>query len=79
VAELDTETESQIAALEADLVILTAAANSGTLSVRHGDTMIQYQSLDLMMKRISAIKREIRKLRGESRGPTYALQMTKGL
>jgi hypothetical protein len=78
-AEVDTETASEIAELETQLRALKRARSSGVFSVRHGDTMVQYRTLKEINAAIAAIDREIRLLRGETRKPKYVLQTTRGL
>lgn len=75
----DTETASQIATLETQLTALKKARASGVLSVRHGDTSVQYRSLSEIERAISAVKKELRALNGGARKPRYALQTSKGL
>ena len=69
----------KIATLEAQLTALKKARASGALSVRHGDTSVQYRSIAEIKSAISAVSRELRALRGGSRKPRYVLQTTKGL
>lgn len=76
---MDTETLSQIAEVESQLVSLKKIRASGVFSVRHGDESIQYSSLADINKAIAALNKELRVLKGETRKPGYILQTSKGL
>lgn len=76
--DYDTETASLIAAAEARLVTLKTMRSSGVLLTRHGDTMVQFQTISELNKAISSEVKEIKRLKGETRTPFYILQTSKG-
>lgn len=78
-ADYDTETAGLIAATEARIASLVEMRSSGVLSVRHGDTMTQFQSIKDLNAAIAEEKKDLRRLKGESRRPSYIVQRTKGL
>lgn len=78
-ADIDTETAALIALAESRLAMLKSIRSSGTLMTRHGDTMVQFQTVSELNKAISAEVKEIKRLKGETRQPFYVLQTTKGL
>lgn len=78
-AEYDTETASLIAAAEARLANLRNMRSSGVLSTRHGDTMVQFQSIGDLQRAINAEIRDINKLKGVVPKPFYVFEPHKGL
>lgn len=59
-----------------DVEKLEAAIASGELSVRFGDTMVQYQSLDAMRAARREMLQEIRSASGTGRRKTFRVTQT---
>lgn len=61
--------------------VLEQAYTSGVLSTRHGDTQLQYRSLDELAKALSYAKGKVTSLSGDNPGrvPGYILQGGKDL
>lgn len=57
---------------------LQEAVTSGTLSVRHGDKSVTYQSTDSMLKALSRLEAMIRRAEGGPRR-RFVYQRNKGL
>jgi hypothetical protein len=78
-ADYDTETASEIAATEERITTLKQMRSSGVLMTRHGDTMIQFQTIKELNLAISEEKKDLRRLKGTARTPFYLTQTDKGL
>ena len=78
-ADYDTETAGLIAEAEARLKSLKQMRSSGVLMTRHGDTMVQFQTIDQLNKAIAAEAKDLKRLKGEARTPVYAHERSKGL
>lgn len=78
-ADYDTETAAEIAATEARIATLKTMRSSGVLLTRHGDTMLQFQTIKDITLAIAEEKKDLKRLKGESRSPFYAFQPSKGL
>lgn len=72
---------SELTEMQARLVSLKKARDSGTLDVRHGDTSVTYRSLKEINEIILALEGDIAGLAGttSTRGPKYIHQTSKGL
>lgn len=77
-AEYDTETAAAIAATEARIAFLKQMRASGVLMTRHGDTMVQFQTIKDLNAAIASEVKDLKRLKGETRKPFYVLQPTKG-
>jgi seryl-tRNA(Sec) selenium transferase len=79
----DTETAALLDEAKERLKTLKAARASGVLMTRHGETLIQFNTISDLNKAISAEVKDIRRLErqcGEgARTPSYVLQNSKGL
>lgn len=78
-ADYDTETASEIAEIEARIANLKAMRSSGVLTTRHGDTMVQFQSIKDLNAAIAEEKKDLRRLKGETRRPVYVVESDRGL
>lgn len=78
-ADYDTETAGEIATAEARIATLKTMRSTGVLMTRHGDTMVQFQTVSELNKAISSEVKDLRKLKGISNKPVYVLQNNKGL
>jgi hypothetical protein len=78
-ADYDTETAALIAAAEARIATLKTMRSSGVLMTRHGDTMVQFQTIKDLNAAIAAEVKDLKRLKGESRTPVYSFQRSKGL
>lgn len=78
-ADTDTETAGLIAAAEARLASLKSMRASGVLMTRHGDTMVQFQTIKDLNAAIAAEAKDLNRLKGIARSPFYALEISRGL
>jgi predicted neutral ceramidase superfamily lipid hydrolase len=69
---------ASIAELGLRLEALKKARDSGVLTVKHGDTLVEYRSVNEILDAISALTAEINKANGLSRGPRYIRQTSRG-
>lgn len=61
--------------------VLEQAYTSGVLSTRHGDTQLQYRTLDELQRALSYAQGKVKALSGDDTGrlPGYIQQWSKGL
>lgn len=77
--DYDTETAGEIAASQARLTTLKTMRSSGVLMTRHGDTMVQFQTISELNKAITAEVKDLRRLKGLNNVPVYIRETDKGL
>jgi hypothetical protein len=78
-ADYDTETASEIAEIEARIETLKTMRSSGVLMTRHGDTMVQFQTIKELNAAIAEERKDLRRVKGLSRKGLYVIQHTRGL
>jgi flagellin-like hook-associated protein FlgL len=65
--------------IETRLTLLRSMASSGVLITRHGDTSVQFRSLDELLKSIRILEAQLGALQGRTKSRiSYIRQSTRG-